>query len=235
MLTFSAPSCDMTDLTPVVSGGIGLLGVAVGLTGDLIRRHWQRPKLELQPYVAENGDGVYFDVFTEESHAIYLRLRVRNSGRGTARSVEVVIEHIELCPDGLADDPRRQAFEHQDVSLLLGRRLKWADREEPALDIPSGSARRVDIAHVTTTEPRYQAGGLLAVPMRMTLNKSSRIHRDVLSGTSYVVTVSITAANCESRAYRFVLKFGGHWLGRATMSADHGAFVISDVEQTTLR
>ena len=79
----------MVDAEVVVSGVVGLLGVGVGLTGDIVRRRWQRPNLELRPYDPESGDLVIFDVFKIPEKAAFLRLRVFNVGRETARNVEI--------------------------------------------------------------------------------------------------------------------------------------------------
>lgn len=224
----------VSDLSVFVSGVVGLLGVGVGLAGDVLRRHWQRPKLELKHYSLDGGDGVYSHNIADDAEEAYLRLRVHNSGRTTARSVEVAVEHVEPLDMMEAPDSTRAAFAPQDTALLLGRRLKWADRDEPQVDIPSGSARRVDIAHITTAEPRYLAGDVLSVPMRITLSKPSRINRHILAGTGYRVTVSITGENCQSHAFRLDLTFGGRWLGRSTLTAAPDAFTISSVEATAL-
>lgn len=208
------------DAAPLVSAVAGIAGVIVGLSGDVLRRHWQRPKLRLLPFRAEAGDGVYFDgvYFENETRgAAWLRLGVRNEGRDAARDVEVHIEDIALA-DAAVDAVRREKFQRQQLTLLVGRRLKWADRVEPRLDIPRGTVRRVDIAHIAAAEPTYAAEHGLAVPIRFALDRSpSRSQRHVVAGLKYDVRLSLSGANCQTAVFDVRLEFGGHWLGHASV------------------
>lgn len=198
-----------SDIAPFISLGVGLLGVAIGLTGDLIRRKWQQPKLELLPFRPRSGDAVYFDLFTIGSLAVYVRFGIRNVGRDVARNVEVCVEAVELL-DRQPDPRRQEAFQRQVVEGLIGRRLKWADRDESLVDIPPGTVRRVDIANIHNTDPSYiEDDGSLVVPLRITLSKSSDIYRNVLAGQHYRLQVSVSSSNSKTRQFSFVLRFGG--------------------------
>jgi hypothetical protein len=212
---------------PYVSAAAGILGVVVGLCGDLIRRRYSRPRLSVNPFSFDAGDGVYFDHLdpADRIESAWLRLRVHNSGREAAEDVEVFIEGIE---ERVPVPPGREAFDLQRASLALGRRLKWADRTDRTLTIPRGTSRRIDVAHVITSQPRVTTDPGLVVPIRLTLDHGpSRIHREMLAGLSYRLTLSLSGSNFATSFCDVDLEFGGLWLGASSIDPSHdGALTI---------
>jgi hypothetical protein len=219
----------MVDAEVVVSGVVGLLGVGVGLTGDIVRRRWQRPNLELRPYDPESGDLVIFDVFKIPEKAAFLRLRVFNVGRETARNVEICVEAVESL-DQHPDPDRRQHFQRH-MGGLIGRQLKWADRDSPFLDIPPSTMRRIDIVNVYGSESALTTDdGKKMTPIRVTLNKRSGVYRDLLPDREYRLTLSISADNAQARVFSIKMAFDGTWAGDDAASPSRtGALVITDV------
>jgi hypothetical protein len=198
------------DATPFISVGVGIAGVLVALGGELLRRRWQRPKLCVLPFREEKGDGVFVADVPESA---WIRLGVRNDGRETARNVEVHVE--DIVPAGPRPDARRvEAFQRQELGLLMGRRLKWADRDDKMIDIPPGMVRRVDIAHLSAGEPSYPIGDTVAVPIRMTLDRRDHAgHRHVVAGLAYDLQLSVSGSNSETALFEVRLEFGGIWMG----------------------
>ena len=192
--------------------------MVVALSGDLLRRRWQRPKLRLLPFRPETSDGVFVDYLIDGSQSAWIRLGVRNDGRETARNVEVHIEDIVLT--GPDPDPLRiKNFQKQQLSLLMGRRLKWANRNEGTIDIPPGMARRVDVAHLRTDGGAYSIGDALAVPIRFKLDHPSvGTDHEVVAGLEYYVQLSVSGANCHTALFETRLEFGGTWLGSGSVN-----------------
>lgn len=201
----------IADAAPFVSAGAGVAGVIVALSGDLMRRHWQRPKLRLLPFRADKGDGEYLDIL-DGKHDAWLRLGVLNHGREAARDVEVHIEDVAL-DEPAPDEQRLRSFQKQHLAVLMGRRLSWANRDENMVDIPPGTIRRVDIAYLFSGEPCYAIGNDLAVPIRLALRGGSRIHRHIVAGLNYSLLLSLSASNCQTTMFIIRLEFGGRWLG----------------------
>jgi hypothetical protein len=160
---------------------------------------------------------------------------VRNEGRETARNVEVHIENIVLT--GAAPDTRRvESFQNQQLTLLMGRRLKWADRDDEMIDIPPGMVRRVDIANIRTDGPSYSIGDVLAVPLRFTLDHPSvGTHHEIVAGLEYYLQLSVSGANCQTTLFDARLQFGGTWLGSDSVNpmAD-GSLRVVQVERVSL-
>jgi hypothetical protein len=209
---FSVPP--IADAAPFISAGAGVAGVVVALSGELLRRRWQQPRLRLLALRPEKGDAVFFvDAHFDDKPSAWIRLGVRNEGRETARDVEVHIEDIVPIGPG-PNNQRVEAFQKQQLALLFGRRLSWADREDRTVDIPRGMVRRVDIAHVSTGEPSYSIGTALAVPIRFSLDHASwENRRNVVAGLEYDLQLSISAANCQTTFFNARVEFGGIWLG----------------------
>jgi predicted small integral membrane protein len=207
----------LANAAPYISAGAGVAGVLVALGGNQARRHWQRPRLELLPFDVDQGDGVYFDHMDADGiESAWVRLRVHNGGREVAKDVEVYIEIL----DGQAatSSDRVAAFQKQNQALVVGRRLKWADRDDKTLDIPSGTSRRVDIAHLITIEPRRGDAAQLELPIRFTLDHGqSRIHRNVVAGLAYRLVLSVSGSNFSTELFEIDLEFGGVWLGAASV------------------
>lgn len=224
---------------PAVSAAAGIAGVVVALSADAVRRRWRRPVIALLPFQRESADGVGFRRPTDGKQSAWLRLRVLNEGREIARGVEVTIEAIAEIKTGQRADPHRhdvrQAFQRQVPDSLLGRRLKWADREEAAIDIPARSLRRVDIVHVTDEEPTLATHDGVEVPIRITLQRAPESERHLLPGLTYRVVVSFGGLNFDPYAYEFVVKFGGGWLeGDQMWNSEAGGLTVQEMRPTRL-
>jgi hypothetical protein len=209
--------------------------VIVALSGDLLRRHWQGPKLRLLPFRQETSDGVFVDYLIDGSQSAWIRLGVRNEGRETARNVEVHIENIVLT--GPVPDARRiESFQKQKLTLLMGRRLKWADRDDKMIDIPPGMVRRVDVANLRTEEPSYSIDDVLAVPLRFTLDHASvGTHHEIVAGLEYYLQLSVSGANCQTTLFDARLEFGGTWLGSDSVNPMvEGSLRVVQVERVSL-
>jgi hypothetical protein len=206
----------IADAAPFISAGAGVAGVIVALSGDLVRRHWQRPKLRLLPFRANKGDDSYLDI-PDGSHEAWLRLGVHNDGREAARNVEVCIEDITL-DEPTPDEQRLRAFQKQRLQGVMGRPLSWANRDEGTLDIPPGTIRRIDIAHVVRGKPCYAIDDGLAVPIRFALHGGSRRNHDIVAGLHYSLRLSLSASNCQTAMFDIQLEFGGKWLGPETVN-----------------
>jgi hypothetical protein len=224
------PAPPIVDAAPFISAGAGVVGVAVALSGDLLRRRWQRPKLRFLPFRAQQGDGVFVDDFDVEQSA-WIRLGVRNDGRETARNVEVHIEDI-VETDPRPDAQRRETFQKQQLVLLVGRRLKWADRDDKTIDIPPGMVRRVDVAHLSTREPSYSIGETLCIPIRFKLDRDrDHSRRDIVAGLAYNLQLSVSGDNCHTAFFNARLEFGGTWLGAESVNPlEHGSLRVVRVE-----
>jgi hypothetical protein len=226
---------------PVISAAATTIAVLVALFGELFRQYLLRPKLRLRAFDAAQADGVEFRHPRRGLEQAYVRLRVENRGRATARMVEVTIERVEPL-DGIDEDPERdQQFKRQELQGSVGNRLQWADRHCATLDIPAGTSRRVDLIYLSTDEPKYRIEGTLdlALPMRLMLEKRSSgneakeviegMERHVLPQLGYRVCLTIAGSNVKPSAYWVDLQFGGVWLeGREIWNAENGGIVVSE-------
>jgi hypothetical protein len=199
------------DVAPFISVAAGVAGVIVAVGVDLVRRHWQRPRLRLLPFRSDRGDGTYLDILDGRQDA-WLRLGILNEGRQAARDVEVHLEDITLG-EPMPDEQRLRLFQKQHLTGIVGRRLDWANRDEGTVTIPPGLIRRVDIAHVLNGEPSYIVDDDLAVPIRIALHRGSRVNRHIVAGLHYSLRLSLSGSNCRTVLFDIQLAFGGRWLG----------------------
>jgi hypothetical protein len=213
----------------VASAAATTAAVAVALFGEPLRRYWSRPRLRMLAFDMGAADGVEMVSPDKAVEEAWIRLRIQNIGKRTARMVEVTIDNLVPIGHGAEDGRREEEFRRQQPSAAVGRQLKWADRSTATIDIPAGTSRRVDIFHVSTDEPRFTTEAFeIAVPMRLTLHPPSKVEREVLPGQKYRLVLSIVGVNVRPSRYEVEIWFGGVWRkGHEIWETERGGMAIS--------
>jgi hypothetical protein len=209
-----------------ISAAATTLAVLVALFHPGIRERRRRPLLVVCPFDPDVGDGTVIDSDPAEASA-WARLRIANApGRDAARSVEVVLESVEPTQ---IDHERRKWFRlQQDLSVLSGNALKWADRRTTiTLDVPPGATRRFDFVHVRNIEPsKKRSNGSLAVPLRLSFRDLPQHRQHLLADLEYRIVISVTALNCAPITQEFFIRFGGCWLSGRSIWTDPAGIAI---------
>jgi hypothetical protein len=192
--------------------------VAVALFREPLRDYWTKPRLRILPFDRREADGVEMLSPDKTVEEVWVRLRIQNNGRRTARMVEVTIDGLVPIDVGAEAKTRDEQFRRQQDAANVGRQLKWADRATETIDIPARTSRRVDLFHLLTGEPRYITGnGEIAVPIRLTLFPPSKVAREILPALKYRVVVTIVGMNVRPVGYELDICFGGVWREKGGM------------------
>jgi hypothetical protein len=131
-------------LAPAVTGG--LAGSILTIIVNSIRTRWLRPRLRI---VFQNSEpGCLLDtnvVGTTQPVQRYVRLKIKNAGRSTARGVAVCITKLTFAAPGAGS----RSFEEDVLDLLL------ANHQPSPFILAPGAHRYIDLAFVTKTPPSY--------------------------------------------------------------------------------
>jgi hypothetical protein len=140
----------------------------------------------------------------------YVRLPLLNHGRTPAERVEVVVESMsDLTPEEVRGP--RATLGRQSPEAVAGRVLKWADRDEPTVDIPPGTYRRFDLVHIIDDEPVVTLSGVRQQPLRLSLARESRSGRHVFSATHFVLRLTVAGSNFRPRHFDIEIGYAGRW------------------------
>jgi hypothetical protein len=185
---------------------IGTTGaVIVALFVHVVRTYWNRPKLRLTFDDGDESTGRRGAVrsFVAQGHPeCWVALTVTNVGKhDVAEEVEVFVEVIDSRRDLEVENGK----EYQPFPRCPIWSLKWRDREDHALNIPSRMSRRLDL--VVVAPDRLDPPGLHVVMVnRLGITKEPH-DRDDLGSTyldprgHYTIRLAICAKNSRAERY----------------------------------
>lgn len=212
ILSVVAEESDWRLWAGVASAVATTAAVVVALFRESFRDYWTRPRLRMLPFDMREADGVEMLSPDKTIEEAWVRMRIQNNGRRTARMVEVMIDGLVPDDFGAEAERREEKFRRQQDAANVGRQLKWADRATETVDIPARTSRRLDLFHLLTDEPRYVTkGGEIAVPIRLTLFPPSKVERQILPALRYRLLLTIVGMNVRPVGYELDIRFGGVW------------------------
>lgn len=174
-----------------------------------MRDWWRRPRLALRQFDPTSPDGWILQL-RHGGHIAFARLRLQNVGRSEARDVEVVIEQlVDETPPEIAE--LRTTIGPAMADGLAGRQLKWADRDEPAINIPAGTVRRFDIINIVESDLIAKAEGENLIPLRIGLFAESISGRHILVNTVFTLILTVSGSNFVPVEHRISVSFSGTW------------------------
>ncbi len=172
-------------IATAVMGALG--GGILTVLGQETLRYWRRPILTV--YFEDKGEYIAQtpinwprsfndpDAGTDELQAIYVRVKVINSGLATARSCRAYITHVERENfDGSAD-----RIERQD-SIPIPWSLRGAQGIEP-FDLPRGINQFADICFtVSRDEPQklFNAAPMFPLRFRRSWDRPGRFELEIM-------------------------------------------------------
>ena len=169
--------------------GGGLAGAFVTLATQKFTKWWEKPILV--PGFGIDGDGSIINEPSPDAvqrKRQWVRLKVKNNGRSTARNVRVIIGSI----GNKTSDQHAWDFTSEVIDC------GWSHIDEFKIDIPPDTWRFADLFVLETTETnadvKFTGRGARNIPGRI----------EVLS-----ITTMITADNCETKTDTLPLRFQG--------------------------
>lgn len=131
-------------LASALTGGVA--GSALTITSQWINRRWLRPRLEVLFRNEEPGCRIDTNVRGGTDPVLrFVRLKVKNSGRSTARGVSACVTKLTFTAPGTGS----RTFEEDVFDLQLAYQ-----RPSPFVLAP-GAHRYVDLAHVSKSDLSY--------------------------------------------------------------------------------
>jgi hypothetical protein len=191
-----------------------ILLAAVAVWQERIRAWWDRPKLEVTTATSP-PDCVMAqidDLGEESAFAVYLRVRVTNSGNTAARNVEVYATALQH---------RRYEGGWEPIDDFPAMDLKWANTDGwyymPRL-LPKMS-KHCDVCHIVDPAHRVRLREESKV-LKLTNQKCSmtfdqqippdrRAH--IVGPGEYVLTILVAAENCPPSQHTIKIKLAGPW------------------------
>jgi hypothetical protein len=181
-----------------VLGTLGALLVALALglgLGDWARR----PKLVLHSDRDNPSDRVVTPDL-EGRDVGFLRIRVENRGRSTARDVQLSVGSVDQWVER-TNRWRRVRPE------LDGRPLKWGGSAQPILDVPPNVERPVDLLAITR-DLAHQG----AIPMTIFIQGEPPANRaNDLPPGGWRIRLMLSADNSRAELYEVSVMFDGTW------------------------
>lgn len=177
-----------------VAASIVALALGLGLAD-----WWKRPKLSLHSDPYDVSDRVVTTTVAGE-FAAYLRLRVRNDGRSSARGVQVAIVSVETWPD----NTRRWI---RGKPELDGRPLTWANDPRATADIPAGVERYLDVVWIPR---RWQEQGQMPLVLSIQLPHPAN-NAQVLGPGGWRLRLQVSGDNIPATPYEIQVTFDGYW------------------------
>ena len=181
-----------------VIGTLGALVIALALglgLGDWVRR----PKLVLHSDRDNLSDRVV-TLDLEGRGVGFLRLRVENTGRSTARDVQVSVGSL----DEWVDESGRWLRTRPELD---GRPLKWGGSSDSTVDVPPKVERSVDLLAITRDPARHRD-----LPMSIYIQGVPPANRaNDLPPGSWRIRLMLSADNCAAKLYEVRLLFDGTW------------------------
>jgi hypothetical protein len=164
----------------LVAGGSAVLGGLLSGVYPDMRAYWTRPRLVID-YEGGRSNLVHSEYKEHQSQGvettvseIYIRARVRNTGRQIAKACRVFLVDLkEVQPSGLTG-----------TSLNDAKVLAWAGFHFASLDIPRGVNFFVDIARVSKHNPGWKLSVEKLFANQKTLEKYCGTYRFYLLVTS---------------------------------------------------
>ena len=176
--------------------GASVIALALGLgLGDWARR----PKLVLHSDRGNPSDRVV-TLNLEGQEVGFLRLRVENTGRSTARDVQVSVGSV----DQWVDEPGRWLRTRPELD---GRPLKWGGSSESTVDVPPRVERPVDLLAITRDPARQ---GDLPMSIYIQGEPPANLANDLPPG-SWGIRLMLSADNCTAVLYEVRVLFEGTW------------------------
>lgn len=180
-----------------VLGTLGALVVALALglgLGDWARR----PKLGLHSDRDNPSDRVVTPDL-EGREVGFLRLRVKNTGRSTARDVQVSVASVDQWVE-----TRRWLRTRAELD---GRPLKWGGSTQSAVDVPPKAERPVDLLAITRDVARQGA-----IPMSVYIQGDPPASRaNDLPPGGWRIRLMLSADNFSAEQYEMRVMFDGTW------------------------
>lgn len=187
-----------------IVAGVVIAGLLYALYRDSLRDWRLRPKLALE-HGDRESDRVTTVSFDAQAHhkakVHFVRLRVGNGGKRTARGVQVLL--TDCVGIGAVED-----------RLVDTQPLRWSsmfnDANKPItqLDLPPGVERPIDLLHVqeTTTRVSDQYGDSRQVPTGQTVSVLEVVpghldERHVLPSGGFRVGLVVTAEDVGAKKY----------------------------------
>jgi len=173
----------------------------------LTAKRWfdPRPQLEIDWERINAFHDWHRNAGGDRYETFWLRLPIRNQGRGDANNVEVSVESITIVTDPESPDSRR----------IIPFRLVWTNTNEPRAFIPNGSGLRlVEIGSATNEEGKLiLRGDLRAGPIQLSWLQ-------LFNNSRALVGLTVTAENARPMKVGIIINVGRKF---ASLEAERNA------------
>jgi hypothetical protein len=179
--------------TAFIAGGAAIAGGLLNGAYQHLRDHHVRPKLVIDfEGTAANMEEVEYKDGDRVASEIYIRARVRNTGRQVAKRCRIFVASLaEVHPSGVM--PTR---------LHDAKQLAWAGYDFSPLDVPPGVDFYADIARVSKDNP----GITLSVQRLFASQAGIRNYRGI-----YRFRLLATADNADPSECAIDVSYDGDW------------------------
>lgn len=213
--TFFAASHTTTVVKEVVDHAVADWLTAAGTVGAAIAaialglgfKEWVfRPRLRIR-FSAQNISDRVVTLTLGGHPAAYVRVRVGNGGRSTAKRVWASLLEVESWHTERGWERRWPELD--------GATLAWSNREPPVLDIPPKSERPLDLFAVFRDFPRQGR-----MPIVLQIRRpfpANRAHE--LNPGGWRIRIEAAADNATPETYYVAFRFDGSWPARSFWDA----------------